>query len=259
MDFSLETYFSWDWTLLLLGIFGGLLAGIINTISGSGSLVTLSLLINFFNVPGDIANGTNRIGILIHGIKSSRSFHKKGQLNFEDNWKVILFCLTGAIGGIFCALYTSPQGFNNALGIIFSILLLILIFEPQKHLKQNKKIVKFIPWLMLPIGFYGGFIQVATGIFLLTVLHILSGKPLKEMNPLKVFIIMLFNIPALIIFAINEKVNWELGIALAIGQYVGAIIGVRINSTSKNIEPFLKFLLISLVAISIAKFWGFWD
>ncbi|MFT6715905.1 MAG: putative membrane protein YfcA [Saprospiraceae bacterium] len=244
-----------DWSNIILGIIGGFAAGVINIISGSGSIITLSLM-SFFNIPMDIANGTNRIGILVHGVKGSHAFHQKGELQLEGSWKMILFCMAGAIGGIVTALYISPEEFNFLLGIIFSILLLIIVFEPHKRLKENKKIIKYIPWLMIPIGFYGGFIQVATGIFLLTVLHIISGKSLREMNPLKVFIIMLFNIPAIVIFAMGGKINWTLGISLAVGQYFGAILGVRINSSNKNIEPFLRYLLIALVIVSIAKFWG---
>ena len=244
-----------DWSTVILGIAGGFAAGIINIISGSGSIITLSLMA-FFNVPMDVANGTNRIGILVHGIKGSHAFKKKGELHLEDSWKIIIFCMVGAIGGIVTALYISPEAFSFSLGIIFFLLLLVIIFEPHKRLKENKKIIKYIPWLMIPIGFYGGFIQVATGIFLLTVLHIISGKSLKEINPLKVFIIMLFNIPAIIIFAMGGKINWALGISLAIGQYFGAIVGVKINTSKRNIEPGLRYLLIVLVVLSIAKFWG---
>lgn len=245
-----------DWSAVTLGIIGGFTAGVINTISGSGSVITLSLMA-LFHIPTDIANGSNRLGILVHGLKSSHSFNKKGALKLEDNWKTILFCLVGAIGGTITAVKISSESFNFSLGIIFTLLLLIVIFEPQKKFKENKKIIKYIPWLMLPIGFYGGFIQVATGIFILTVLHTLSGKSIKEINPLKVFIIMLFNIPSLLIFWWNGKINWELGIALAIGQYFGAIIGVRINSSKNNIEPFLRYLLISLMILAILKFWNF--
>lgn len=244
-----------DWTVVIFGVLGGFAAGIINTILGSGSIITLSLM-TFFNVPADIANGTNRIGILVHGLKGTHAFKKRGELQLDDNWKLILFCLAGAIGGISTAVMISPEQFNFILGIIFTLLLLVIVFEPHKKLKENKKIIKYMPWLMIPIGFYGGFVQVATGIFILTVLHIVSGKPLKEINPLKVFIIMLFNIPSLLIFALNGKVNWGLGLSLALGQYFGAIVGVRINSSKKNIEPKLRYLLIVLVILSIAKFWG---
>ncbi len=245
-----------DWTIILLGIGAGFLAGIINTVSGSGSVITLSLMA-FFNIPIDLANGTNRIGILTHAIKSTHSFHKRGQLQLDDSWKIIIFCLTGALAGTFTALSLSSENFNLVLGFIFLGLLLVLIFEPHKSSSNRKKLAKIAPWLMIPVGFYGGFIQVATGIFLLTILQIVSGKSLKELNPLKIFIIMLFNIPAVIIFTIGGKVNWPLGISLAVGQYFGAFLGVKINSSSKNIEPFLRVLLIAMLTAAIAKFWGF--
>ena len=246
-----------EFQFILLGILGGLLAGIINTLSGSGSIITLSLMA-FFGIPLDVANGTNRVGILAHGIKSAYSFHKQGDLQLKNYWAIILICSFGAVCGTITALYISSKAFNSALGFIFLGLLFMLIFEPQKKFKQNQKWNKWLPLLMLPIGFYGGFIQVATGIFLLTVLYALTGKKIQALNPIKVFIIMIFSIPSLLLFIWGGKVNWQLGVAFAAGQYVGAIIGVRINSIKRNIEPFLKVMLILLVLISIGKFWGFY-
>lgn len=245
-----------EWNMIILGVLAGLVAGVINTISGSGSIITLSLM-GFFNIPMDIANGTNRIGILAQGIKGSHAFHQRKQLQIKDSWTLIILCLLGALGGIFTAIKIDPKQFNFILGCIFLGLLFIIIFEPQKKLTHHLKIQRIVPWLMLPIGFYGGFIQVATGVFLLSILHTFTGKSLKETNPLKVFIITLFNIPAVIVFTWSDKINWPLGIALAVGQYMGAIIGVKINSTSKLIEPFLRFLLIVLVILAILKFWDF--
>ena len=247
----------WEFELISFGIIGGLIAGLINTISGSGSIITLSLMA-FFGIPLDVANGTNRIGILTHGIKSSYSFHQRGELELKKYWPLILICIAGAIGGTITALLISNDTFNLALGFIFLLLLLILIFEPQKRIKAGSKFKNALPYLMFPIGFYGGFIQVATGIFLLTILHVLTGKKLQSLNPIKVFIIMLFNIPALLLFIWGGKINWELGIALAVGQYFGALFGVKINSTKRNIEPILKTFLIVLILISIGRFWGWY-
>lgn len=245
-----------DFTTIFIGIIGGFAAGVINLLSGSGSIITLSLMA-FFGVPGDVANGTNRIGILTHGTKGSYDFYQKGQLTIKGNWKVILFSLVGAIFGTLTALTLSPEDFYFTLGIIFLMLLILIVFQPEKYLKENKKLAPYIPWLMIPIGFYGGFIQVGSSLFIMAVLHILSGKALREINPLKLFIVTLFNIPALLLFGMGGKIDWPLGISLAVGQFFGAAIGVKLNSSKKDIEPYLKGLLILLIVVSIAKFWKF--
>ena len=245
-----------DTTSIIIGVLGGFAAGVINLLSGSGSIITLSLMA-FLGVSPDVANGTNRIGILTHGTKGSYDFYKRGDLSIKGNWKIIIFSLIGAIFGTLTALKLSPDDFNFTMGLIFLFLLITIIFKPEQYLKKNKKLTPLIPWLMIPIGFYGGFIQVGCSLFILAVLHLLSGKTLKDINPLKLFIITLFNIPALILFGMGDKINWPLGISLAVGQYFGAYIGVKLNSSQKNIEPYLKVLLIVLIIVSIAKFWKF--
>ncbi len=245
-----------DYQYIFLGVLAGIFAGIINIISGSGSAITLSFLA-FLGIPLDIANGTNRIGVFTQGLKGTHSFYNKGELKLNDSWLLISLITIGAIGGTCTAIYISAEQFNVILGFLFCFLFLILLFEPQKKIKNLPKFKSILPWLMIPIGFYGGFIQIATGLFILATIQAVTGKTLREINPLKVFLILIINVPAIAIFAYHHKINWELGIALAVGQYIGAVIGVRINSTSKNIEPALKYLLLALVAISIAKFWGF--
>jgi len=111
---------------------------------------------------------------------------------------------------------------------------------------------------MFLIGLYAGFIQIGTGIALLLVLKILLDKQFQQLNPLKVFIITLINLIALIIFSIGELIDWPVAISLSVGQVVGSIIGVKLNSSKYNLERVIRIVLILLITVSIGKFWGFY-
>ena len=63
-------------------ILAGLAAGFINTLAGSGSLITLSLL-DFIGVPIDIANGSNRVGVLFQNFTGIFSFQRKGFVDWR--------------------------------------------------------------------------------------------------------------------------------------------------------------------------------
>ena len=103
-----------DYTLLLLVVIG-FVAGIINTIAGGGSLLTLPMLI-FLGLPPSIANGTNRIAILIKNFFSTAGFHSKGIKTFPLSIHLSISALFGAIlGGYLGAGYFKDEIFNKIL------------------------------------------------------------------------------------------------------------------------------------------------
>jgi hypothetical protein len=239
---------------ILLCIVAGLSAGIINTLAGSGSIITLSLL-SFLGLPPNIANGTNRIGLLFQSSASSFKFYKQGELSFRNRSVLLIFTVSGAVVGVFTASRLSDSNFENILGGIFVLLFFVVLLKPQKYLVNASFLEKCLPLIFGVIGFYAGFIQAGAGVFMLAIMHSVWGKPLTELNPLKVFIILLINIVALIGYAWAGQIDWQFGFALAGGQLLGGLIGVRLNNFKKRIEPVVKIVLLLLILISIVKFW----
>src|SRR5690554_3183730 len=110
----------WQYALLLLA---GFAAGFINTLAGSGTLLTLPLLI-FLGLPAPIANGTNRIGVLFQTVVATRHF-KKNQV-FE--WREALFpTVSAVVGAIFGAMFASNLN-EELLNRIIGILLILMFF-----------------------------------------------------------------------------------------------------------------------------------
>ena len=107
---------------------------------------------------------------------------------------------------------------------------------------------------MFLVGVYAGFIQAGAGVFMLAIMSVVWKKKISELNPIKVFIIFIINLIALAWFGYAGDVNWEVGILLAVGQFLGAFVGVKLNNLKKDIEPKLRVLLLFIVIISIFKF-----
>lgn len=239
---------------IVLCIIAGLLAGIINTLAGSGSIITLSLL-TFLGLPTNIANGTNRIGLFFQSAGSTFKFYQQRELMLSHRLGLLTLSVIGAIFGVIVASRLPDDHFQSILGGVFCVLFLIVLFEPHKHLKHIEKFSKLMPLIMAGIGFYAGFIQVGAGVFMLAVMHVVWGKSYTSLNPLKVFIILLINIIALVGYGLVNQIHWEFGLLLAIGQLIGGFVGVRLNNLKGKIEPFIKMLILGIILISILRFW----
>tara|TARA_B100001173_G_C16030103_1_gene566266 strand:+ start:4157 stop:4903 length:747 start_codon:yes stop_codon:yes gene_type:complete len=238
-----------------LCILAGISAGIINTIAGSGSIITLSLL-SFLGLPVQVANGTNRIGLLFQSSTGSFQFYKQGELSLRGKYWLLIFSVIGASLGVLTASHIDVFLFQKVVGFIFCLLFFIVLFKPQQYLRVSGTLKKLVPFIFGVIGFYAGFIQAGAGVFMLAVLHAVWGKSFSEINPLKVFIIFVINLIALIGYSIADQVNWGFGISLGVGQIIGALIGVRLNNLKNNIEYVIRLLLLVLIVVSISKFWN---
>jgi uncharacterized membrane protein YfcA len=142
--------------------------------------------------------------------------------------------------------------FEKILGIIM-IGIILSMFLPQKKsnttVNSGLSIVTAVS--MIGIGFYGGFIQVGVGFLIMASLKYLMKLNLILVNMHKVFIVLVYTIPALIIFIITNNVNWFLGISLAAGNAIGGWWGAKISV--KKGEKFIKIVLVAAILIMALK------
>src|SRR5262245_59383493 len=90
-------------TLLLAAVpVIGIVAGFINTLAGSGSLLTLPILI-LLGLPANVANGTNRVGVTMQNIASVATFRRHGALPLAGSWQLIMPSVAGGIVGAMLA------------------------------------------------------------------------------------------------------------------------------------------------------------
>ncbi len=247
------------WPMYALGIAGGFLAGVINTLAGNGSAITLSLLI-FFGLPADVANGTNRIGVLAQTGMASAVFYKKGQIDFKQNQWIIWPCFLGAILGVWVANQISPGDLEWIIGALMILLLVVIVINPKKWIVNPEKVVVkkskwFIPGFFL-LGFYGGFIQMGMGIFFLALMVLGANYDLIRSNILKSLIVFLYTIFVLGYFICIGKINWLLGGLLAIGQVMGGWVGARFAVEYPRAEVWIHRLLILVIIAAVIRLFG---
>jgi uncharacterized membrane protein YfcA len=249
--FFQEHGLTWLRILAVIGI--GFIAGFINTLAGSGSLLTLPLLM-FLGLPANVANGTNRIAILLQNVVGVSSFRQQKVLDFRDGLKVGIPAVIGSLVGARIAVDLNDAVMEKFIGGLLIAMFFLIILKPGRWLKGREGIEALgTPWQLVIfffIGIYGGFIQAGVGFFLLAGLVLGTGFELVRANALKVFIILLYTPFALGVFIFNGQVSYIFGFTLAIGNMLGAFVGARV-AVRWGAPAVRVFLLIALFFASL--------
>lgn len=248
-----------EWYHYLLLIIVGFSVGFINTMAGGGSLLSLPALI-FLGLPPSVANGTNRVAIVIQTAMATAGFKSKGVSTFPFNIYLGISALIGAIIGAQIAVDVKGDTFNKILSVIMIAVLFIIIFKPKMSVNNlEERITGKYLWIGIIafffFGIYGGFINAGIGFVIIMFLHNVNKMNLIRVNATKVAVVFMYTLSALFIFIVNDKVNWEAGLVLAIGQGTGAWISSRV-SVNKG-EGFVKTFLIIMLIVMAIKLW-FW-
>jgi uncharacterized membrane protein YfcA len=246
-------------TLLLAAVpITGFAAGFINTLAGSGSLLTLPVLI-LLGLPANVANGTNRVGVLLQNVVAVATFRQSGALELTGSWKLVVPTVAGSIVGAWLAVDLDEAMLRRIIGALMLVLLGFMLFKPERWIaehatRRDPRLVVEIP-LFFAIGVYGGFIQVSVGLFLIAGLVLGAGYNLIGANAMKNFLVLIFTAAALVVFVINDQVDWMLGLLLGAGQALGAWVAAR--SALKHGAEFVRWtVIVVVVASAVALFAG---
>ena len=244
---------------LILLIVVGFIAGFINTIAGGGSLLTLPVLI-FMGLPPSVANGTNRIGILIQMLAGSAGFKSKGITTFPFSIYMGISALLGSLIGAQIAVDIKGETFNKVLSFVMIAVVLIIAFKPKLKTKEllERTTGKHL-WIscvaFFLFGIYGGFINAGLGFILILFMHYFNRMSLVKSNATKAVIIIIYMSAALIVFILNDKVDWKIGLIMAIGTSLGGWFGSRFSV--KKGDGFIKIFLVVVVSFMAIKLWFF--
>ena len=243
-----------DYFLLILV---GFIAGIINILAGGGSLLTLPMLI-FLGLPPHIANGTNRVAIIIQNIFAVKGFQSKGIKTYPFSLYLAIPATIGAIIGAIVGIKIEGELFNKILGIVMLVIVIYMVLKSNKISKNNIERIKGkYFWLSIIafffIGLYGGFIQAGVGFIILFTLSNINQFSLVKSNAIKVTVALIYTLVAVAIFAYNDSVNWKYGLILSLGNATGGWFTSR-WSVNKDYKFVKKVLIIMVLAMAI-KLW----
>jgi hypothetical protein len=209
-------------------VIAGMAAGVINTFAGSGSLITLPLLM-FMGLPPAVANGTNRIGVVVQNLVATRNFIHQKELTPRKEWSLIIPTLFGSLAGALIAVEINEDVLNYFIGGLLVVMFFIILLKPTNWIKgkagqvktTKSRIINIIIFFL--IGLYGGFIQAGVGLFL-------------------------------IVFISAGQVVWSYGLLLAAGNAIGAWFASK--NASKIGAQNIRYILLAVVLISGLKVLG---
>lgn len=241
--------------LLLIGV--GFLAGFINTIAGGGTLLTMPMLI-FMGLPSNVANGTNRIAILIQTAIGVKGFQSKGVTTHPFSVYLGVSALLGSLIGAQIAVDIKGDTFNKLLSVIMVLVVLMIIFKPKISIhdlveRTSGKYLYLSIIIFFFLGIYGGFINAGIGFMMLIVLPYINRLTLVKSNATKVAVVCIYTIGAVFMFALNDKINWKYGLILSIGNASGAWISSR-WSVEKG-DKVVKMFLVLMIGMFSLKLW----
>ncbi len=242
---------------IIIAITGGLVAGMLNTLAGNGSAITLTILTELLGLPGNMANGTNRVGVLAQSLTGSYTFYRNGKLNLGRSKLVITLITLGAIGGVLTAVWVSNEQFIEVFRFLMVAMLFVILVKPGRWLRKsdpNKQVnyMLAIP-MYLALGFYGGFIQMGMGVFFLATMVLVARYDLIEANAVKGFVVALYTILVVAIFQWKGLIDWRIGLILASGQAVGGWLAARFASRYPQADVWAYRLLVFVVLVAIVK------
>jgi uncharacterized membrane protein YfcA len=245
-------FFDLEWYKYILIIGAGLIAGFINTLAGSGSLLTLPLLM-FIGLPPHVANGTNRIAIMLQSLVGTLGLRKEAALDRKSGFSLGIPSIMGSIVGALLALALNAQAMERAIGILLMFMFFIVLFKPEIWLKDRTQksmgSSSFLTFLIFfLIGVYGGFVQAGVGFFLLGGLVLGAGMNLVKANAVKNLLVFLYTPFALTVYIIGNQVDYKAGLILSIGSVAGAWLGTK--SAISWGPVFIRYVLLIAVLVS---------
>lgn len=213
-------------------------------------MITVGLMI-LLGIDPSVANGTNRIGVLVGTGSGALAFKSEKFTDIKQSLLLGAFAIPGAIVGSLFSVSISDTVFKRILALVM-ILILITLFLPKKKLKENSKGSKLIYPAMLLVGLYGGFIQIGVGFILMAFIRHLLSFDLVRTNMHKVFVVLIYTIPVLLVFGLSGNINWLLAVVMSFGNAIGSWISVKL--AIRKGEKFVKVMLIVAVLLMSVKF-----
>lgn len=244
----------------LLVLFTGIVSGFVNIVGGGGSLISMPVLI-FMGLPSAVANGTNRIALMVQSLVAIGYFRQKGFFYPKLSFILGIPAVLGSIVGAKFAISLTDEMFNNILAVVMITVIVLIIWRPEKKFMQGEENENYSPMrlavaslIFFGVGFYGGFIQAGVGFIIIAALALITGMSLVKINSLKVFVTAIYMLSSLLVFVFSGKVEWGLGFTLAAGNALGAYLGSAFV-VAKG-DRWIRIFLVVSVSILAAKLLG---
>jgi uncharacterized protein len=219
-------------------LLAGVAAGTLNTIVGSGSLITFPVLLAL-GFPPVVANVSNTIGLVPGGASAVIGYRHELAGQRARCVRFGAFAALGGLTGAALLLVLPPGAFTRVVPFLIILACVLVVVQPRitRVLERRREVrgenAALIGCLVFLTGIYGGYFGAAQGVILLSVLAVFLPDDLQRLNALKNVLVLIVNGVAAIVFALVAPVAWSIVVLIGVGSFaggqLGAIVGRRLS------------------------------
>lgn len=248
-------------------LLAGVAAGTINTVVGSGTLVTFPTLL-FFGYPAVIANVSNTVGLIAGGLTGSWGYrHELGGMR-PTLLRWAPMSLLGGIAGALLLLVLDPDAFRAIVPVLIGLGVLLVALGPRLTAwsaarrgetsstalgEHSRRRALVLAVLVLATSVYGGYFGAAQGVILMGVFTTLTSESLQSLNGIKNVLSTIVNAVAALTFVLvaPDQVDWRVAGLIAAGAFAGGVIGSRVG---RRLPPDgLRAVIIVIGVVAIVR------
>jgi hypothetical protein len=231
----------------------GILAGMINAVVGSGTLITFPVLLAF-GYPAVTANVSNGLGLVPGSLSGAYGYRRELEGQRSRLSKLGIASGLGAICGAVLLLTLPADTFQAIVPALIVVALVLVVIQPWLARKVAARRSDrptdggVVLWLAIfGTGIYGGYFGAAQGVIALGVMGVLLSEPMQRINGAKNVLTAVANLVSGIVFVFVAHVAWLAVVLIAVGSLVGGLIGARIG---RNLPPIALRAVIVVVGLA---------
>ncbi len=241
----------------LLVFLAGIAAGTINTVVGSGTLITFPVLLSV-GIPPVTANTSNSLGLFPGSLVGAWGYRRELAGQRQRLIWLGLASSLGAVCGAVLLLTLPASAFKTIVPVLIALALLLVVFGPALNRRlagtrhaASEHITPLLWILVLATGVYGGYFGAAQGVLLMAIMGVLLAETLQRQNGLKNFLAGMVNMVAAIVFVFTANIDWAAAALIAAGSILGGLLGARIG---RRLSPtWLRAAIVVVGVVALVK------
>jgi uncharacterized membrane protein YfcA len=243
----------WHFVAILLA---GTAAGTINTVVGSGSLVTFPTLVAL-GYPPLLANVSNNIGLVPGSVSGVYGYRRELRGQAARLARLVPSSLVGGLTGSLLLLALPSTVFRRVVVVLIIVALVLVVLQPRVSRALaarraeggtgHRDVTPVLMALVAAAGVYGGYFGAAQGIILISLLGIFLDDHLQRLNACKNVLAGTVNAVASVVFIASTSIDWKVVGAIALGSTIGGQVGATVG---RKLDPKLLRAVIVVVGLS---------
>ncbi len=244
------------WQSLLVFV-AGVGAGTINTVVGSGTLITFPVLLGVGLAPVT-ANVSNSVGLFPGSLVGAWGYRRELSGQRGRATRLGLASTIGAVAGAIALLQLPAGAFKAIVPVLILLALLLVVFGRQltarlartRH-RPSEAVTPLLWSLTLATGVYGGYFGAAQGVLLMGIFGVLLAESLQRQNALKNVLAGLVNLVAAGVFVITAHIDWAAAGLIGLGSVLGGLLGARVGRRLS--PPVLRTVIVVVGLVAVVK------